>query len=68
MITKVTVTTTNRPDDKLALTFTNKKAARDFYYECIKREDVVHVTQDPDIYTTYPNVAKAIEALDFWAK
>jgi hypothetical protein len=68
MITKVTVETTNRPGEKLALTFTNRKAAKDFYYAAIKRDDVVDVCASGNEYTTYPNVAKAIDALDFWAK
>lgn len=68
MITKVIVETLNRPGEKLALTFTNRKAAKDFYYAALKREDVLRVHQDQDEYTTFPNVEKALKALDFWAK
>lgn len=68
MIIKVTVETRNRPNEKLVLTFTNRKAAKEFHYSIIARADVVSSSVDDLAVTTFANVAKATDALDFWAK
>ena len=68
MMINVYVKTTNRPDEKQHLLFTNRRAAVDFANACILRDDVISCEVDAVALRTFPNVDKAVEALDFWVK
>ena len=68
MMIKVYVKTTNRPDEKLLLTFTNRRAASDFAHACIFRDDVISCEVDAVALSTFPNVDKAVAQLDSWVK
>lgn len=67
-ILKVIVVTTNRPNEKLALTFTNLKAAHAFRIATLTRNDVVSCTIDGCPIKSFSNVESALDALDFWSK
>ncbi len=63
----VKIETANRRGETLVLTFTNRKAMQDFYYNAMDRSDVISLTADHFGIKSFAKADAATQSLNDWA-